>query len=592
MFLYINKLSLKKLVAILFIVGFFTYLSSFSNQFVWDDDHFFYQNILTQNLSHIKEIFLTNTTAGAGAESNYYRPLATISFALDHAIWGWNPIGFHLTATLFHIFNSIVLFLFLLKLRFGKTASFLISIIFLIHPIQTEAVTYLSDRGNVLYMFFLLVSIYLFTITLYDKHITPKFLGKKIIVSKNILLFIAVLLFPLSILSKEGALTTSPIYIGILFVFAIQQKINFHTLHRKYKNHFLVILFLVLISIIYFGLRLTILNFGNSLNYSGDQGVYGTHVTIRILTFLKTIPIYTRLLFIPYPLYLERTTTVVTSLFDPYVLISIMLIVLSTLLGYFEPRKLKTVWIFFALILIFSNLVSVSGIIPMTGLLRENWLYMPMIGFFIIVFMIIRMFFFSTLQNKQGIWSGIFIIISLVYIGMTIQQNYNWRNRIAYFEHNLKFTNTARLHLNLGNAYIGKGQYDKAFDHLQQAVKIADYYPQTHYNLGSVYLHRNNFPMAEKEFLKSLSLNPSFLFAYSPLISIYEHEHQYKKAISYLLHLNQIYPQDLKLTLMLGNDLYANGDVTNADIQFAKALKLSHNDPELIKAIAETKGKR
>src|SRR5258708_3916223 len=410
MFSYIHTLSLKKLIAIFCIVDFLTYLSSFWNQFVWDDDHFFYQNILTQNLSHIKEIFLTNTTAGAGVESNYYRPIATLSFAIDHAIWGWNPFSLHLVTTVFHILNGVLFFLLLLKLRFGKTAAFLIGMIFLIHPIQTEAVTYLSDRGDVLYMFFLLVSLYVFTLTLYETQIVRKFFGKKIVVPKNILLLLAVVLFPISILSKEGALTTSPLYIGILILFAVQQKIDFYTLHRKYRSHFLVILCIILISLIYFGLRLTVLNFGNSLNYSGEQGVYGTHVTVRLLTFLKTIPIYIRLLLIPYPLYLERTTKVVTSLLDPYVLVSIALIVLSIFLGYIELLKQKTVWIFFSLILIFSNLASVSGIIPMTGLLRENWLYMPMVGFFIIIFTVIRMFFVTTFQSKQVIWARILAI--------------------------------------------------------------------------------------------------------------------------------------------------------------------------------------
>ncbi|HWY79468.1 MAG TPA: tetratricopeptide repeat protein [Candidatus Sulfotelmatobacter sp.] len=589
MFLLIKRTKVKKLFLILVIVGFLTYVSSFTNQFVWDDDHFFYQNILTQNLFHSIDIFLSNTTAGAGVESNYYRPLTTFSFALDHAIWGWQPFGLHLTNTFFHIANGILLFLLLLKLRYNKIASFLISLLFLIHPIQTEAVTYLSSRGDVFYTFFLLLSLYLFTLGLYNKHTTLTIFQKKYSISKNVLLVISLLLFPLSILSKEGALTTVPMYAGILLVFAIQKKLSVKKVHEYYKNHILVLLLLILITIIYFILRLTVLNFTNSLNYSGDQSIYGTHLAVRLITFLKTIPIYIRLLLIPYPLYLERTTTIVTTLINPIVITSLIILLGTLTLGFLELRRQKTVWIFFALILIFSNLLSVSGVIPQTGLLRENWLYMPMIGFYMIIFTTSSIFFLHFIKKHSQIFSFILILLCSIFIIMTIQQNYNWRNRIAYFEHNLQFVDTARLHLNLGNAYIGVGNYTKALYHLQRAVKIADSYPQTHYNLAAVYLHYGRTDLAEQEYLKSLALDPNFLYTYPLLINLYEQKNEPTKALPYTQKLTKIYPSDLKIAVLYAKELYQTGNRIEAERAFKKALILSHNDPKLLKAIQQTK---
>lgn len=578
MFALIKKTSLIKLILILFAVGFITYASSFKNQFVWDDTHFFYQNQLTQSLTRVNEIFLTNTTAGAGVSSNYYRPLTTLSFAIDHQLWGWNPIGLHLTNTLFHVINAILLFLLLLLLRFNKIGSFLISLIFLIHPIQTEAVTYLSSRGDVFYTFFLLLSLYVFTITLYKKY-----------KHQNFLLFLSFLLFPLSILSKEGALTTIPIYGAVLLVFAIQNKLSFSKLHQQYRPHFITILMIVWAAIFYFLLRLTYLSFGNSLNYSGEQSIYAKNVLIRIYTFIKTLLIYIRLLIVPYPLYLERSTEIAVSASNPWVLGSLSTIILAIYAGMIEFRKKHTVWIFFALIIIFANLASVSGVIPMTGLLRENWLYMPMIGFFIIIFVLATMFFEKFILKHKKVFSILFVIYCLVLMAMTIQQNYNWRDSLSYFEHNLRFTNAARLHLNLGNAYLSKNDEKKAFYHLQEAIKIDDSYPQTHYNLASIYLKQKNYKLAEKELIISLSIDPNYLFAYPLLIDLYEKTNQFEKTLPYLKRLNLIYPDDIKITIMYADDLWRSGKNDEAEIQFAKAIKLSKNDPKLIKAIEETK---
>lgn len=576
-----NLISGKKQVilifAALFSVGILTYYSSFKNEFVWDDNHFFYQNIFTQSLSHILEIFSSNTTAGAGATSNYYRPLTTFSFALDHQIWGWNPIGFHLANTIIHIFNAFLIYLLLAKLGLRRKISLVLAIIFLVHPIQTEAVTYLSSRGDILYTFLLLLSLYLFTKALDSK-------------KKTLMLLISLLLFPLSILSKEGAITTVPIYAIILVLFSFSHKITIPKLYRKYKSHFLLVVLIFWITLVYFLLRLTVLNFNNSLDYGGlEYSSYGSHLSVRLLTFIKTIIIYIQLILIPYPLYLERSTTLSTSVFDPYVLSSISVLLLTIIFGIYEIKKRKTVWIFFSLVLIFSNLLSVSGLIPQTALIRENWLYMPIVGFYLIVITILSFLFSRFIKSHCFLFMSIFIVLSVTYIAITIHQNYNWRNSIVFFEHNLKFTQTARLHLNLGNAYMGKNDYRAAAYHLQSAIQMEDVYPQSHYNLGNLYLKVGKTDEAKNEFLKSIQLDPNYLYSYSPLIRIYEKEGNFSQSVILLKRLNIIYPNDLSLTLLYAQDLYQNGETSEAEIQFQKALQIANNDPKLIQAINQTR---
>lgn len=588
MFSLIKNISLPKLTSILFLIGFLTYLSSFANQFVWDDYHFFYQNFLTQDLLHIPQIFSSNTTAGAGVSSNYYRPLSTLSFALDHFLFGWNNSEMHIFNTLMHCLNGILLFLFLVLIRFGKVKSFLVSLVFLMHPIQTEAVTYLSSRGDILYLFFLFLSLLCFSITCYKKEIKILVGRKKIIISESILFFFSLLLFPLSILSKEGALTTVPIYAGVLMVCALQKKIRLKKFHETYKPQILIILLLILQTIVYLFLRITFLNFGNSLNYSGGNDLYSTHLWIRLLTFISAIPQYLRLLIIPYPLYLERSIPVVMSFTDLMFLFGVALIIGGLLLSSIEYRKKQTLWVLFGLIIIFANLLSVSGIIPQTALIRENWLYMPMIGFYIMSIRFLEIYLLPFIRSNQKTMTILFIIYSVVLIVMTMQQNYNWRNNIAYYEHNLQFTNSARLHLNVGFEYYKMGEYKKAEQHFKEGIKLDPTYPQLYFDLGLVYLRQKKIKQAEQAFIFSLEMDPKYLYSYTPLIAIYEYEKKYNKAVPYLEKLNLIYPNDLKLVLQYAQDLYLAKDKTQADNEFKHALLLSHNDPKLKQAIIQT----
>jgi protein O-mannosyl-transferase len=563
------------LTLVLIILGFITYSSSFKNEFVWDDDYFISQNINVRSLKNIPQMFITNTVAGAGTSSNYYRPVMTLTFALDHAVWGNNVFGYHLTNTLLHIFAAIILFLWLKSLEMKKMMAFALAVIFIVHPIQTEAITYLSSRGDPLYSLFLLLSVYLFTISLYKNR--PK------------LLIPAIIFFPLSLLSKEAAIASFPMYTGILFIFKFKKKLSLSKLHDRFASHFVVVLSIILITIIYFGLRLTFLNFNNSLNYSGANDLYGTNFLVRMYTFLKVLLIDIRLILYPYPLYLERTTSIITSTFSPWVIGSFFIILLTIFAGVYETIKKRTCWILLGLLIISTQLLPVSGIIPQTGLIRENWLYLPMVGFYLILMAGFINFLPHLTRKFRKLFPMILIILSMLYVGMTVNHNFDWRDNITYFEYSLRFTNTARLHLNLGSAYIGKKNFTRAKEHLEKAIRMADIYPQAHYNLGIVENKLKNDKLAEQEFLKSLNLDPSYLYVYPLLINLYLKQYRYDRALHYVDRLVSIYPNDYKMIYLEGEILYKSGQLKSAEIMFKRALTISHTDPALEKIITHLK---
>src|SRR3989338_4477566 len=169
-----NKMLLKKEVwlpiAILIIVGSFIYSFNLSNKLFWDDDDWIINNNFVHTISwdNIKFWLTHNTLGGVGLKSNYYRPFLFFTFTLNYVAAGIKPLSYHLTSNFIHIFNGILVFWLLKRFDLGiskgrpLTVAFLTSLIFLIHPLQTEAITYISGRGDALVAMFMLLALLFF----------------------------------------------------------------------------------------------------------------------------------------------------------------------------------------------------------------------------------------------------------------------------------------------------------------------------------------------------------------------------------------------------------------------------------------------
>jgi tetratricopeptide (TPR) repeat protein len=132
--------------AILSGVGLVLYAGALRAGFVWDD-------LLTAVPARPLGEVLTRRTG------SYYRPLVMLSFALDRTLWGASPAGFHLTNVLLHVAVAGLLASFAAAVGLGAGASTAAALVFLAHPVQTEAVTYVSGRTDVLCALFALLGL-------------------------------------------------------------------------------------------------------------------------------------------------------------------------------------------------------------------------------------------------------------------------------------------------------------------------------------------------------------------------------------------------------------------------------------------------
>ena len=134
------------------VVALVGYANVLNGPFLLDDEHFIQRNTHVHELN-VKKIYTTSVTHGAGQKSNFYRPNQQLAFAVVYNFFKENTLPYHIVSLLVHIFNVYILFLFLCFF-FSDKAAFYSSLIFLIHPIQTESVSFISGLAGPLGFFF------------------------------------------------------------------------------------------------------------------------------------------------------------------------------------------------------------------------------------------------------------------------------------------------------------------------------------------------------------------------------------------------------------------------------------------------------
>lgn len=565
------------------------YFFSFFNQFVWDDEQFIYRNAYVSNFA-VKEIFTTNTIAGAGEISNYYRPLTTLSFAWDYQFWGLNPFGYHITNTLLHLACGILIYYLLIRLKFNNQLSFSTALIFLVHPVQTEAVTYINSRGDSLYTFFLLLSLLLHTYLFEGKTLIFNLYNSRLEIKKIYLTIVVVITYLASILSKEIALAGLGLH-GLLIARYLFLEIGERKKIFSYfpifikKNLLSVISFTnnILIVIVYLYLRSSILNFVNTFNFFDDQSLYSESLLVRLLTFFKIIFIYLRLLVIPYPLHMERNVSIIEHVFNPWLGGFILLISLLAYVSIKQWKKQRKTDIIFGWAWAAIMLVPVSGIIAINGLMYEHWLYLPLVGFCIVGYNLIELF--NPRLLLKNVTKHFFIGFVSALVLLTVIQNYYWSSPITLYTHLLKYTDSARIHNNLAMAYSEKGNRKDALAEYQKAIDFGMAYPQIYHNMGNTYRDMGNIEAAQNSYEKALQIDPTFHFTYINLTQIYLQQKKYDQALDIVHMAQKYYPNTVEYQLLELQVLQQSGNQQAFDAKKATLLKQFSQNPLVVNSV-------
>lgn len=491
-----------RLIIVYIVIGFSIYANSLNNPFIWDDDYLIVRNSQVTGDSSISEIFFSDIMIGSGRrQSSFYRPLQILSFRIDYSLWGDNPFGFHLTSTIIHIVNTILIYFFITTVFKNRKLSLFCSFLFLIHPVQTEAVTYLASRSENVMLLFYMVSLLLYYMYRHTHQLR--------------FLWLSLLGFICSLLSKEMAVSL-PLIIVLLDLIWIDAITIEERLLKRYLPYFLIVIF-------YFYFRTFVLDLQReSITTYGLLPIhYNTSLFIRLLTFCKVLSVYTGLLFFPMKLYMERSLSGGVSLVDPLVATPLVIIVCVMMLS---AKINRTVLLGFLWFLV--TLLPVSGIIPINYLLAERYLYLPSIGFFIAVggfrFLLYDRVTGPLKKYIPPIGLVLMILVCGALMVRTVMRNADWSDELLFYQQTLRHSpDSTRVHNNLGTEYGKRQRYHEAIRAFKKAIDLLDDYIDPHNNLGYAYYNIGEYDKAIEEFRKVIELGGQPHSTYQDIINHY-----------------------------------------------------------------------
>jgi len=282
-----------------------------------------------------------------------------------------------------------------------------------------------------------------------------------------------------------------------------------------------------------------VLNFINTFNLYTEENVFTENLHFRLFTFFKVLTIYFGLIFWPANLHMERSVEIATSLNSVSVIFGgiIFIGLLALAFKYFKKFPVFS----FGILWFFIGLAPTSNIlIPISGILYEHWLYLPIIGISLIV-----VWLGIKLAQKYKIQKLLLVIFVILLIAMSIQtitRNSQWKDPITFYEQTLKYSpNSYRIVNNLGMAYDDKNDYGQAEKMYKRAISLDSSNPVAYHNLGNTYKKMGKKDLAIESFQAAIKLDPKFFFSYNALINIYLENKEYEKAKQVLQQRNKYY---------------------------------------------------
>lgn len=560
------------LIALLVLTGTaaFVFLPNLSAEFLLDD------KILIENNPFIRQLenFSTYLAQEDGVldrdnwdesfHTRYYRPLINFTYHLDYRIWGLNPVGFHFTNWLLHLFTSFLLYHLLFRFTGNAWASLTTAVLFAVHPVQTEAVSWISSRNNILATLFSLAAFHFYTLPA-----SRRWIGS---------LIPALWFFSLAIFSKEFGVMMLP----ILFIYdRIYQKKS-----AAPGKSWLSYLPFALVLVVYWGAR--------------------SHVTGSMMDISAGVSFAQRLLYTPYLIMYNFVLVLL-----PMGLHNFLVYYPNEWAGFYAAGGMAGLFLIGSLLwrhyddkmVVFGVLAFLVGLFPVLNLIPTSavtlvamrWLYFPLA---FLSFAVCRLVGDQASRFKIAV-----LLLIAVFLGSYSHylNREHWHDETGFFTREvLKFNN----HLYAG-AYArilqDKGENDLAEKYFRLGIKAipslvenyADYaamlisqnqpgkalvvikrgehLAMSRTNKGIFY---NNKGMALSKlgrpyaaiaaFEKAIALSPRNLGMISNLGSAYGIGGEYEKSVKILLSGLQLDPDSIGLRKNLANTYLKMGDFENA----------------------------
>jgi len=496
-----ERVSLQALI--LFVFAFLLYANTLTNKYTLDDMLAITSNKYTkQGIKGISQIMSHDAFDGFfGEKKNLlaggrYRPLAQITFAVEYQFFGLNPFVGHLNNLLLYAFLAVFLFYFLRKIfKTYKAADwylsmpFLVTALFIAHPLHTEAVANIKGRDEIMSFFGALATLW--------------FALKYVETKKSINLLLSAFLFIVALLSKENAITFFAVIPLTIFVFT----------KSNIKDHLVVLSALVFSLIIYFIIRKYALGFMVSNNVVEKELLNNPFVFAttneKYATIIYTWFIYLKLLIFPHPLthdYYPKQIELIT--FTNLKAFGALLIY-AFLIWFALKNILKKNLIAFS-ILFFLITFSIQSnlLINIGAFMNERFMFTPLLGFCIIVAYFINFYLPKYIKDKEKLRQTTVTILIILFVGYSVKtftRNFTWKDDFTLFTTDVNTsTNSAKCNVSAGGMWIDEANKQKdslkkvemlykAIGYLNKGVSIHDKHVAGWILLGNAYMNLKDY---------------------------------------------------------------------------------------------------
>jgi Flp pilus assembly protein TadD len=514
------------------------------------------------------------TWAFTSTHAANWHPLTWLSHMLDCELFGLNPKGHHLTSLLFHLVNSLLLFVLLQRMTGTSWRSGFVAALFALHPLHVESVAWVAERKDVLSTFFLFL-----TLLSYIWYVErPRFYRYLLII----------LSFALGLMAKP-MLVTLPFLLLLLDFWPLERfKLgpsgnNQTATHRppiNAKKPWRQALALLMEKIPLFVLAaassLVTFTVQKSAGSVGSLEIYPFKLRLAnaLLSYVRYIikMIWPQNLAVFYPHPGQSLPMWQAAL------AGLMLVVISTAVIRAGRRYpyLPVGWLWYV-----GTLVPVIGLVQVGAqAMADRYTYVPLIGLFIMISWGVVDWLGSWRYAKPALTAAATSLLGALMV-CTFLQVRHWENSLTLFEHTLRVTtNNSQIHNNLANVLTEKGMLQEAIPHYTKALEINPNNADAHTNLGVALAHQGKLEDAIKHYSVALRLKPNSPELHNNLgVALFRRGH-IPGAIDHYLTAVQLKPDYAEAYNNLGNALAQQEKLVEAEAFYAKALKIRADYPE------------
>jgi len=579
------------------------YLNSAQNEFHYDDYHSLTQNLHIRKLA-IKKFFTDPQTFSSKPGVKMVRPILLTSFALNYAWTEYKAWSWLLVNVLIHLFNVLLVYVFLVHLSGSQKFAVIASLVFALHPANTESVNYINCRSTLLVTSFILLSLYGFVRSLLTK--------------SWVWWGLCYLFFGLGFLVKEEAMVVLALGLVLDWLF-LWKKSTDKNLAERFARYYLPFL---LVTVLYFFYRHWALSF--LIQDRAPRPFLENFFTqARVLVHYFNVLAFPIHLNASYEIFIYRE-------FSPVVMFSMLYLLLWLVMGLYFFRRFP---VFSLFVLWFFISLAPTTFIPLNATLNEHRLYLPVLGLGLLFSSIILKLEKGFSINIKNFVRGCLIFIFMLFSLLTVVRNRVWLTDMSLWRDTIRKSPTkAQVISDLGNAYfrsrppnldraeslykwsirwdpnyfkayhniaivnykrgddvadkdpeLAKEYYQNAVGYFQQAINIFPWNPDSWSDLGSAYRKLNDYANAEKVFQRAIQLDPYNIKSYFNLCYVLAIQEKFAEAEKNCHQAIKIYDQDPNLWMGLIDVLIKQEKYAQALKALQEMLKINPNDPNLRK---------